>query len=235
VKEKNDSHDQVATCQSSSTDDKKVIGKNTDIERERLQRYGNNLEKSNDCNGDTELELNQESVNEINKIINCPICKKVFDASLGLTQINEHANSCIDNQTEDEHETKQANNTASNSSEKIESAGVNEDQQHPQSSLSILQDHLAAFEYQNRKHSNPDLEDEGFFFCQICQKDLSRMNSQRRTQHINKCCDKVESIDENSTIASDATVNNSTLSCPFCTIEMKSRKVIQLLFSLWLF
>ena len=29
-----------------------------------------------------------------------------------------------------------------------------------------------------------------FFFCQICQKNLTLLNETRRTQHINRCCDE---------------------------------------------
>ncbi|XP_042636729.1 structure-specific endonuclease subunit SLX4 [Orycteropus afer afer] len=36
------------------------------------------------------------------------------------------------------------------------------------------------------------LEQEGWFFCQICQKDLSAMNVIRREQHINRCLDEAE-------------------------------------------
>ncbi|XP_019363093.1 PREDICTED: structure-specific endonuclease subunit SLX4 [Gavialis gangeticus] len=36
------------------------------------------------------------------------------------------------------------------------------------------------------------LEESGLFFCQICQKDLSAMNSTRREQHVNRCLDETE-------------------------------------------
>ncbi|XP_044513931.1 structure-specific endonuclease subunit SLX4 [Gracilinanus agilis] len=36
------------------------------------------------------------------------------------------------------------------------------------------------------------LEQEGLFFCQICQKDLSAMNATRREQHVNRCLDESE-------------------------------------------
>ncbi|KAM9208617.1 LOW QUALITY PROTEIN: structure-specific endonuclease subunit SLX4 [Dugong dugon] len=36
------------------------------------------------------------------------------------------------------------------------------------------------------------LEDEGWFFCQICQKNLSAMNVTRREQHVNRCLDEAE-------------------------------------------
>uniref|UniRef100_A0A8D0HHC0 UBZ4-type domain-containing protein n=1 Tax=Sphenodon punctatus TaxID=8508 RepID=A0A8D0HHC0_SPHPU len=38
------------------------------------------------------------------------------------------------------------------------------------------------------------LEEAGLFFCQICQKDLSAMNSVRREQHANRCLDDMESL-----------------------------------------
>ncbi|XP_075420477.1 structure-specific endonuclease subunit SLX4 isoform X2 [Tenrec ecaudatus] len=36
------------------------------------------------------------------------------------------------------------------------------------------------------------LEQEGWFFCQICQKDLSAMTVTRREQHVNRCLDETE-------------------------------------------
>nr|XP_045017387.1 structure-specific endonuclease subunit SLX4 isoform X3 [Jaculus jaculus] len=36
------------------------------------------------------------------------------------------------------------------------------------------------------------LEEEGLFFCQMCQKNLSAMNVTRREQHVNRCLDEAE-------------------------------------------
>uniref|UniRef100_A0A7M4E4J0 Structure-specific endonuclease subunit SLX4 n=1 Tax=Crocodylus porosus TaxID=8502 RepID=A0A7M4E4J0_CROPO len=53
------------------------------------------------------------------------------------------------------------------------------------------------------------LEESGLFFCQICQKDLSAMNSTRREQHVNRCLDETEK----------SQVSSSNISCvPECPI-----------------
>ena len=36
-----------------------------------------------------------------------------------------------------------------------------------------------------------DATNSEYVFCQLCQKDLSHMNSHRRTLHINRCMDEV--------------------------------------------
>lgn len=69
--------------------------------------------------------------------------------------------------------------------------------------------------------------DEGlgeFFFCHICQKELTRFSASRRQQHINRCCDTVEQQQWN-----DAAVNEqdalSAFSCLLCEKRFKTEKV----------
>ncbi|XP_078096645.1 structure-specific endonuclease subunit SLX4 [Mustelus asterias] len=64
------------------------------------------------------------------------------------------------------------------------------------------------------------LEDNGLFFCVICQKDLSNMNSARRTQHTNRCLDEGEQR-----TATAASLNvPSVPECPICGKRFKSFK-----------
>ncbi|XP_074052967.1 structure-specific endonuclease subunit SLX4 isoform X2 [Macrotis lagotis] len=58
--------------------------------------------------------------------------------------------------------------------------------------------------------NSESLEQEGLFFCQICQKDLSAMNATRREQHVNRCLDESERSLETASIAPKIP------ECPIC-------------------
>ena len=58
--------------------------------------------------------------------------------------------------------------------------------------------------------------------CQICDKSLSHMNSQRRAQHINRCCDKEE---QERTSTAQSTQQTSQLTCVICGKPFKSSQV----------
>ncbi|XP_027738563.1 structure-specific endonuclease subunit SLX4 isoform X2 [Empidonax traillii] len=55
-----------------------------------------------------------------------------------------------------------------------------------------------ALQQESKEEALASLEDAGLFFCQICQKDLSAMNSMRREQHVNRCLDEMEAAQTSS-------------------------------------
>ncbi|XP_068962730.1 structure-specific endonuclease subunit SLX4 [Petaurus breviceps papuanus] len=63
---------------------------------------------------------------------------------------------------------------------------------------------------QETPQNSHNLEQEGLFFCQICQKDLSAMNATRREQHVNRCLDESEKSLE------PASVAPKIPECPIC-------------------
>ncbi|KAE8579117.1 hypothetical protein XENTR_v10023914 [Xenopus tropicalis] len=75
---------------------------------------------------------------------------------------------------------------------------------------------LAAALQMDIREQQKSLEDVGLFFCQLCQKDLTAMNSVIREQHVNRCLDQSESLGE----ASGPTIP----SCPLCGKPFNSEK-----------
>ncbi|XP_042605791.1 structure-specific endonuclease subunit SLX4-like isoform X3 [Cyprinus carpio] len=70
--------------------------------------------------------------------------------------------------------------------------------------------------------SSRDVEDEGLFFCQLCQKDLSAMSPPLRTQHINRCLDASESSAPSASHQSHP--RPRVPECPICGKSFKSEK-----------
>ncbi|XP_064376611.1 uncharacterized protein LOC112987702 [Dromaius novaehollandiae] len=76
---------------------------------------------------------------------------------------------------------------------------------------------LALALQQEIKEEVPEsLEEEGLFFCQICQKDLSAMNTTRRGQHVNRCLDEIEEAEISS--SSKPTIPE----CPICGMQFQT-------------
>ncbi|XP_043079101.1 structure-specific endonuclease subunit SLX4 [Puntigrus tetrazona] len=77
-------------------------------------------------------------------------------------------------------------------------------------------------ELDREAQSTGDVEDEGLFFCQLCQKDLSAMSPPLRTQHINRCLDASESSAPSA--SHHPQPRPRVPECPICGKSFKSEK-----------
>ncbi|XP_038057425.1 uncharacterized protein LOC119729013 isoform X2 [Patiria miniata] len=70
------------------------------------------------------------------------------------------------------------------------------------------------------------LTDSEKYFCQICQRELSHMNSTRRSQHINRCMDSMETVEPQQEPAASGhqTVRGTVPDCPICGKHFKTKK-----------
>ncbi|KAG8557607.1 hypothetical protein GDO81_016676 [Engystomops pustulosus] len=99
-------------------------------------------------------------------------------------------------------------------STEISEAPVGSSEAHP----SVQNDGALALALQMDVKKKPaSLEDEGLFFCQLCQKDLTTMSSVLREQHVNRCLDQGEGVGGSS-------VTPVVPSCPLCGKPFSTEK-----------
>ncbi|CAL9700549.1 unnamed protein product [Knipowitschia caucasica] len=97
--------------------------------------------------------------------------------------------------------------------------GIQEECQRPIHPGAVDSDEALAMRLQqelDRDTRAVDLEDEGLFFCQLCNKNLSHMTPDGRTQHINRCLDEEEHI--------APAPAPGIMECPICGKRFKSEK-----------
>ena len=63
------------------------------------------------------------------------------------------------------------------------------------------------------------------FFCQICQKELTRYSTAQHEQHLNRCCDKVEEAQEEDVGTAGREVEQSGHTCVLCKKRLKTEQV----------
>ncbi|XP_064636956.1 uncharacterized protein LOC135493508 [Lineus longissimus] len=76
---------------------------------------------------------------------------------------------------------------------------------------------------EGEKLMEEQMTDEAVAVCQVCQKDISHMNSQRRLQHVNKCLDEQIDLEEQRQAEEAAAqrLQNAVLPCPMCDAKFK--------------
>lgn len=75
-----------------------------------------------------------------------------------------------------------------------------------------------------KKGSNEDELSQEKFVCQFCTKDLSHYNSTRKTQHLNRCMDKVDEMKQKETEKTEQLekAKIAVLDCPMCGKALKT-------------
>ena len=129
----------------------------------------------------------------------CPVCGFVFLVTEAMDNIYKHINSCLDGASDGVFVSKRTEERFDPYNEYTSEVG---------------------------NCSAQELFGDDLFFCQLCQKDLSKMNSQRRQQHINRCCDQSVKTKENETPATIQAHTVNQLQCPICSKSFKSSKVL---------
>ncbi|XP_072039598.1 LOW QUALITY PROTEIN: uncharacterized protein [Amphiura filiformis] len=124
----------------------------------------------------------------------CPVCQKVLTDISGSQQMDQHVNLCL----------KRHFSAAGDTSE---------------------DEHLARQiqEREQEKIVEEKLTEDGFYLCQFCHKDLSKMNSTRRLQHANRCIDVYEKEQQEQERIQRNAAKKLIADCPMCGMPLNTK------------
>ncbi|XP_022084380.1 uncharacterized protein LOC110975854 [Acanthaster planci] len=160
-------------------------------------------ETSNFGDGDARNEPPADQARD--NLRRCPVCQETFHGINATETIQQHVERCL-------------RQRFANSVQARDYTGNSGDTSGDEEFARQLQ------RREEEKLEEERLTDSERYFCHLCQRDLSHMNTTRRAQHINRCIDTIEAIEPPQRPVRIQPVRQAVPDCPVCGKHFSTKR-----------